>query len=260
MKFILIDHRILPFFFALILLFTTPLFSRLEAIDPIAYEELVGVWTYTQNGFDHNLPEEPVLDLCKTIISINYPDSHVGFHIRLKFFDQEVGVNVHSLEPCTFADNVWSCRVESEESKEGKRTLTLYEKVRKNVYDVSALKPDGKTVSKEQTIYACPIKITDVQKWIENDMESKFVTKKSRLVDGKWIWNGVLFERKVKGEWGWHAVGDEAKDHKYSGEIKKGQPDGQGIITYPDGNKYEGEWRDGRRHGQGTFTWSDGKK
>ena len=141
MKFILNDHRILPFLFALILIFTTPLFSRLEAIDPIAYDELVGVWTFTQNGFDHNFAEDRVLELCKSIISVNYHDHHLAIHMRLKYLDSERGVNVLTMEPCTFVDNVLSCRVESEESKEGKRTLTLYKKVRKNVYDVSALKP-----------------------------------------------------------------------------------------------------------------------
>ena len=267
MKFIPNDHRILPFLFALILIFTTPLFSRLEAIDPIAYDELVGVWTFTQNGFDHNFAEDRVLELCKSIISVNYHDHHLAIHMRLKYLDLERGVNVLTMEPCTFVDNVLSCRVESEESKEGKRTLTLYEKVRKNVYDVSALKPDGKTVSKEQTMYACPVKIIDVPKWIKNDMDSKFVVKKTvnggmfrRFVDGKWGWYGVLFERKVKGKWGWYENGDEIKDGKYVGEFAFGKPNGSGKYSYSNGDKYEGEWRSGRRTGNGTYSYHDGRR
>ena len=255
------------FSLALILIVASPSVSRPDPVDSIPYEELVGVWTFTQNGFDHNFTEDRVLELCKSIISINYHDHHLAIHMRLKYLDLERGVNVLTLEPCNFVDNVLSCRVESEESKEGKRTLTLYEKVRKNVYDVSALKPDGKTVSKEQTMYACPVKIIDVPKWIKNDMDSKFVVKKTvnggmfrRFVDGKWGWYGVLFERKVKGKWGWYENGDEIKDGKYVGEIALGKPNGSGIYYYSNGDRYEGEWRSGRRTGNGTYSYHDERK
>ena len=144
-------RHVLNISLALILIVVSPSVSRPDPVDSIPYEELVGVWTFTQNGFDHNFAEDRVLELCKSIISVNYHDHHIAIHMRLKYLDLERGVNVLTMEPCTFVDNVLSCRVESEESKEGKRTLTLYEKVRKNVYDVSALKPDGKTVSKDQT-------------------------------------------------------------------------------------------------------------
>ena len=255
-------RHVLNISLALIWIVTSPSVSRPDPVDSIPYEELVGVWTFTQNGFDHNFAEDRVLELCKSIISVNYHDHHLAIHMRLKYLDLERGVNVLTMEPCTFVDNVLSCRVESEESKEGKRTLTLYEKVRKNVYDVSALKPDGKTVSKEQTMYACPVKIIDVPKWIKNDMDSKFVVKKTvnggmfrRFVDGKWGWYGVLFERKVKGKWGWYENGDEIKDGKYVGEFAFGKPNGSGKYSYSNGDKYEGEWRSGRRTGNGTYSY-----
>ena len=260
-------RHVLNISLALILIVASPSVSRPDPVDSIPYEELVGVWTFTQNGFDHNFAEDRVLELCKSIISVNYHDHHIAIHMRLKYLDLERGVNVLTMEPCTFVDNVLSCRVESEESKEGKRTLTLYEKVRKNVYDVSALKPDGKTVSKEQTMYACPVKIIDVPKWIKNDMDSKFVVKKTvnggmfrRFVDGKWGWYGVLFERKVKGKWGWYENGDEIKDGKYVGEFAFGKPNGSGKYSYSNGDKYEGEWRSGRRTGNGTYSYHDGRK
>jgi hypothetical protein len=139
--------------------------------------------------------------------------------------------------------------------------------VRENVYDISALKPDGKTVSKEQTMYACPVEILEVPKWIENDMESKFVAKKTvkggmfrKLVDGIWGWYGVLFERKVNGKLGWHEYGNKDYHAKYVGKIKNGEPNGQGKWTLPNGNKYEGEWKSGKKHGQGTLNWSNGDK
>ena len=259
---------------ALILIVASPLVSRSDTVNTIPYEEVVGVWTLTQNGFDHSFTEDLVLELCKTIIWVNYPDLHTGSHLRLKLFDQEVDLNGHTLEPCAFVDNVQSCLTEAVlirkaevEYEEQKRTLHLYEKVRENVYDISALKPDGKTVSKQQTMYACPVKILDVPKWIENDMESKFVVKNSvkgamfrRLMDGKWGWFGVLFERKVKGKWGWYENGDEIKDGKYVGEFAFGKPNGSGIYYYSNGDRYEGEWRSGRRTGNGTYSYHDGRK
>ena len=169
--------NILNISLALILIVVSPLVSRPDPVDLIPYEEVVGVWTLTQNGFDHSFAGVRVLELCKTIIWVNYPDLHTGSHLRLKFFDQEVDVNGHTLEPCTFVDNVQSCLTEAVlirkaevEYEEPKRTLHLYEKVRESVYDISALKPDGETVTKQQTMYACPVKILDVPKWIENDM------------------------------------------------------------------------------------------
>ena len=36
--------------------------------------------------------------------------------------------------------------------------------------------------------------------------------------------------------------------------------DGQGTLTFPDGQKYVGEYKGDKKHGQGTHTWSDGRK
>ena len=35
---------------------------------------------------------------------------------------------------------------------------------------------------------------------------------------------------------------------------------GQGTITWANGDKYEGEWKDGKKHGKGTETCSNGDK
>jgi hypothetical protein len=40
---------------------------------------------------------------------------------------------------------------------------------------------------------------------------------------------------------------------KYVGEFKDGKFNGQGAFTLANGNKYVGQWRDGKRNGQGTF-------
>jgi len=67
---------------------------------------------------------------------------------------------------------------------------------------------------------------------------------------------GVLFLRNVNGGSKWFEDGDEKKDIKYVGEIENGVPNGQGILTSPDGDRYEGDFKDGKKHGQGTFTYS----
>ena len=67
----------------------------------------------------------------------------------------------------------------------------------------------------------------------------------------------VLFLRKENEKLKWFKVGDEKTgDGKYIGEIENGLPNGQGILTSPDGDRYEGDFKDGKKHGQGTFTYS----
>ena len=42
-------------------------------------------------------------------------------------------------------------------------------------------------------------------------------------------------------------------------EWKDGGPwNGQGKLTYKNGDVYEGEWKDGERHGQGKLTYKNG--
>ena len=47
---------------------------------------------------------------------------------------------------------------------------------------------------------------------------------------------------------------------EYVGEIKDGEPHGQGTYTWASGEKYVGEFKDGKKNGQGTFTFYDGAK
>ena len=47
---------------------------------------------------------------------------------------------------------------------------------------------------------------------------------------------------------------------KYEGEVKKGLQNGQGTKTWSNGDKYVGVWKNGKRNGQGTYTYSDGRK
>ena len=81
----------------------------------------------------------------------------------------------------------------------------------------------------------------------------------------------------------WKGVGEKDTYPEYKGEVENGVPNGQGTITFPNGEKYVGEFKDwnyhgkgeltlsdgikyvgqfknGKPHGQGTLTWSDGEK
>ena len=104
------------------------------------------------------------------------------------------------------------------------------------------------------------------------EWNTKHKNKDGKIVgkfeDGEWIlkW-GVLYFGFRNGKVGYYTEkweGFESEDNrdfsKYEGEIKIGLPNGQGILTFPDGEKYVGEYKDGERNGQGTYTWNDGGK
>ena len=54
--------------------------------------------------------------------------------------------------------------------------------------------------------------------------------------------------------------GDKSIHAQYEGDSENGQPNGLGIMTFPDGKKYLGQWKDGKKHGNGTFTHPNGIK
>ena len=60
-------------------------------------------------------------------------------------------------------------------------------------------------------------------------------------------WNNCQGTRKI-------ADGD------YVGEWLANRPNGQGTLTWPDGNKYAGQFHDGTISGQGALTWANGDK
>ena len=71
---------------------------------------------------------------------------------------------------------------------------------------------------------------------------------------------GVLFTRKVKGEWIWFENGIADDGGKYEGEIENGKPNGKGTLIYRNGTRYVGEYLDGTWNGQGSFYFPDGEK
>ena len=70
---------------------------------------------------------------------------------------------------------------------------------------------------------------------------------------------GVLYLKKVNSKFGWFESGNDKKDWKYIGEIKKGKPNGTGVLS-PTLGKYSGEVNNGILHGQGTYTYKSGRK
>lgn len=46
----------------------------------------------------------------------------------------------------------------------------------------------------------------------------------------------------------------------YEGEVKNGQPHGQGSLLFLNGDKYVGEFKNGTPEGQGTFFFKNGDK
>ena len=58
----------------------------------------------------------------------------------------------------------------------------------------------------------------------------------------------------------WKGFGDKETHPKYTGDVKNGEPNGVGILIYPDGTKYVGSWKNGKRTGKGTLTSTNGIK
>jgi hypothetical protein len=53
---------------------------------------------------------------------------------------------------------------------------------------------------------------------------------------------------------------DFLNGEKYVGEVREGQPNGQGTYTWANGAKYVGQWTNGQRNGRGMYLWPNGEK
>jgi hypothetical protein len=75
----------------------------------------------------------------------------------------------------------------------------------------------------------------DTCKVLSTDLQGRYIGKcKHGLANGKGI-----------------AIGKD----KYTGEFRKGYPDGKGTYEWYDGSVYIGEWKKGKRFGIGTYTY-----
>lgn len=53
---------------------------------------------------------------------------------------------------------------------------------------------------------------------------------------------------------------DFPNGEKYVGEVREGQPNGEGTYTWANGAKYVGQWTNGQRNGRGMYLWPNGEK
>ena len=79
--------------------------------------------------------------------------------------------------------------------------------------------------------------------------------------------NGVLYLGERNGKFGyftekWEGLENEDNKNfgKYEGEIKNGEPNGQGTLTIYDGTKFEGGFKNGVPYGLVTKTYPSGSK
>ena len=164
------------------------LFSITASAESIPYEKLVGVWTVSQNGTNHNLTKEQISELCGTVLSIIHPNRNMDNHIR---FTQDgklmMSMDILSKNPCTYDDNQLSCEMEFTafgKSQGVQPGITHFQKVRDGVYDLTALKPDGKTVYQVQTMYPCSMTIPEAQDWVEaNSGPGEFDEKLGKTIN-----------------------------------------------------------------------------
>ncbi|MDF1550030.1 MAG: hypothetical protein P1P88_19550 [Bacteroidales bacterium] len=57
-----------------------------------------------------------------------------------------------------------------------------------------------------------------------------------------------------------HGHGVAKGEDTYTGNFRKGLPDGRGLYTYSNGDSYFGLWRNGKKHGQGIIRYQNSKK
>ncbi len=58
----------------------------------------------------------------------------------------------------------------------------------------------------------------------------------------------------------WRLAGEPTVNHVYTGEVKDGIPNGQGLIRLLDGLSYSGNFKKGFPDGQGVFKYHDGRR
>ena len=71
---------------------------------------------------------------------------------------------------------------------------------------------------------------------------------------------GILFGWETSNGIQLREFGEKSVHPLYEGDSENRQPNGLGIMTFPDGKKYLGQWKDGKKHGNGTFTNPNGIK
>ena len=68
----------------------------------------------------------------------------------------------------------------------------------------------------------------------------------------------ALFQWKTSSGYVWINFGDAESQPKYEGERKNGNPDGLGMLYYPDSQRVDGRWKDGKNWNSKHYN-KDGK-
>ena len=109
-----LNTTIIPFSLALILIVSSLFVSRAVPADTIPFKDLVGVWTVSQGGPNHNLSKTQISQLCGMALLIIHPDRNLGIHMRWQQDDKlMMSMDVQSNTPCMYADNQLSCEMET---------------------------------------------------------------------------------------------------------------------------------------------------
>ena len=68
----------------------------------------------------------------------------------------------------------------------------------------------------------------------------------------------VLYLWQISSGHEWESYGDENVQQKYEGITSNGEPDGKGILSFPDGKRVTGEWKNGNKWNTDHFN-NEGK-
>jgi len=68
----------------------------------------------------------------------------------------------------------------------------------------------------------------------------------------------VLYLWQISSGQEWESYGDENVQQKYEGITSNGEPDGKGILSFPDGKRVTGEWKNGNEWNTDHFN-NEGK-
>ena len=72
--------------------------------------------------------------------------------------------------------------------------------------------------------------------------------------------NGLYIGKTLLGQPNGNGIFHYSNGEHYYGNFNIGIKNGQGIMIYPDNSKYEGRWENDKRNGQGTMIYSNGDK
>jgi|GEM_PF-1749776 len=81
-----------------------------------------------------------------------------------------------------------------------------------------------------------------------------FTTTKTIIIHGEGVYTGQVKNGVFNGNGVWKSENGAV----YSGDFKDGMYDGQGTMTFANGAFYTGGFKDGYMHGHGIMTFPDG--